>query len=454
MASIRRTLSPVPRPGSRSNGEACSVASPLSKSTSSVQNPLQPSGLSYSYFNSLEYALYRVHNFVLGLFSHRSSRNLDRSKPKVQVWKRTLLHFVVFFWVGVFIGLTPFGSTDFSGRIMPHHQTLFFDMIPSAVKYQSFRARSVPSTDEIHQKNHTFGRERHDIENNTSQEIHQGSKDQMGRMSSETLAVRPVVVDPPLEIRKLLIVVTPTYPRPFQAYYLNRLAQTLKLVSPPLVWIVVEMNSQSAETSEILRKTGLMYRHLVCNKNMSDVRNRNVHQRNVALAHIETHRLDGIVYFADDTNVYTVDLFAQLRQIRRFGAWRLATLSVTYGATFRDGPVCNGSDIIGWKTGEVTRRFHADMSGFAFNSTILWDPKRWHRRTLEPIRQRDTVKEKHMVSVFIEQVVEDESQMEGLMGNCSGIMVWHLPLESSSSSYPPQWFLSRNLEKHLSTGVV
>lgn len=182
-------------------------------------------------------------------------------------------------------------------------------MIPSAVKYNSFSATNVTSADEIPPENHTSIGEMHDNENTTSEE-------KLGRISSETLTVKLVNEDPPLEVRKLLIVVTPTYTRPFQAYYLNRLAQTLKLVPPPLIWIVIEMNAQSAETTEILRKTGLMYRHLVCNKNMTDVRDRNVHQRNVALAHIEMHRLDGIVYFADDANVYSVDLFADLRQIR------------------------------------------------------------------------------------------------------------------------------------------
>lgn len=57
------------------------------------------------------------------------------------------------------------------------------------------------------------------------------------------------------------------------------------------------------------------------------------------------------------------------------------------------GPICNASQVIGWHTeGRAKRfqRFYAEISGFAFNSTILWDPKRWHRPTLEPIRQSDT----------------------------------------------------------------
>lgn len=74
-----------------------------------------------------------------------------------------------------------------------------------------------------------------------------------------------------------------------------------------------------------------------------------------------------------------------------------------------EGPVCNGTQVIGWHTNEKSkrlRRFHVDMSGFAFNSTILWDPKRWHRPTYVPIRQLDTVKEGFQVRVISSHLFE------------------------------------------------
>jgi hypothetical protein len=67
-----------------------------------------------------------------------------------------------------------------------------------------------------------------------------------------------------------------------------------------------------------------------------------------------------------------------------------------------EGPVCEDEKVVGWHTNEKSkrlRRFHVDMSGFAFNSTILWDPRRWKRPTLEPIRQLDTIKEGFQVSL-------------------------------------------------------
>lgn len=80
----------------------------------------------------------------------------------------------------------------------------------------------------------------------------------------------------------------------------------------------------------------------------------------------------------------------------RFGTWPVAMLAQSKSKAILEGPVCNGSQVIGWHTNEKSkqlRRFHVDMSGFAFNSTILWDPKKWHRPTSDPIRQLDNVKE-------------------------------------------------------------
>lgn len=48
--------------------------------------------------------------------------------------------------------------------------------------------------------------------------------------------------------------------------------------------------------------------------------------------------------------------------------------------------------------------------------------------------------------MLIEQVVEDESQMEGLMNDCSRVMVWRIDLEPSHSFYPRKWIAENNLD--------
>ncbi|GMQ03422.1 hypothetical protein CsSME_00049228 [Camellia sinensis var. sinensis] len=422
MASIRRAMSPVPRPGSLVNGEACSVASPLSKSSSCTQNYPPAVGL------------------LLGLFSRRSSRPLERLKPKGQVWRRSLILFFICFVVGVFFGLTPFASINLSVNLMSEHQALSLKVVVPYEKVQLF---------DVVPRNVTPLVDSSAVNDNATLVPHEMKLELQNGTFDDTLVAQSLTQDMNTTFHKLLIIVTPSFARPFQAYYLNRLAHTLKLIPPPLLWIVVEMGSQSPETADILRRNGgVMYRHLVCNKNLTDIKDRAVHQRNVALSHIETHRLDGIVYFADDDNIYSVDLFEQMRQIRRFGTWMVAKLMESNSRALLEGPICNGTQVIGWHTNEVTRsrrflRFHAEMSGFAFNSTILWDPKRWHRPTVEPIRLPDIVNGGFQVSTFIEQVVEDESQMECLPQNCSRIMVWHLHIESSYP-YPLEWFMKNN----------
>ncbi|KAF8107913.1 hypothetical protein N665_0116s0118 [Sinapis alba] len=384
MASIRRTLSPLYHDRPYDNGAAPFSPSPSQKGTSK--------------HNSSQLLSY------LTKLSTATDPKTSRRGP----WRRPLYQFLAFFLIGFLLGMTPYGQID---DVNGTDRSAFEIKPPNNVKREEVGVDGV-SFVEIGKK-----KEKEDFD----------------------------FVVP----RKLVIVVTPTYNRAMQAYYLNRVAQTLRLVEPPVLWIVVEGNAASFETSEILRKTGVMYRHLVCKRNMTSIKDRGVHQRNTALEHIELHKLDGIVYFADDDNVYSLELFQSLRQIRRFGTWPVAMLAPSKNKAILEGPVCNGSQVIGWHTNEKSkrlRRFHVDMSGFAFNSTILWDPKRWKRPFPHPTRQLDTVKEGFQETTFIEQVVADESDMEGVPPACSRILNWHLHLDARDVPYPQGWVIQKNLE--------
>ncbi|XP_031503153.1 probable beta-1,4-xylosyltransferase IRX9H [Nymphaea colorata] len=420
MASFRRPTSLLPRDAVAQNGEETLHVLPSQKLSGAQASP--PSGGIAAVLLSLS----RIFCFAIGFCLQRSNRSLERTKSKGLSWKRAFFHFLLCFICGLLIGFTPFVTVDFSSNLELEHQTLPLDYpIRDSAQVENLTASIVSKNDTV------------DLERKLSQEIKDGS--------AETV-ISEVNVD---EGRKLLIVVTPTYNRAFQAYYLNRLAHTLRLVPPPLLWIVVEASAQSPETANLLRKTGVMYRHLFADKNNTSVNDRGVHQRNVALAHIEKHRLDGIVYLADDDNMYSKDLFQQMRNISRFGAWPVAMLMKSKNEAVLEGPVCRGKQVIGWHTSlrsKNIRRFHVDMSGFAFNSTILWDPKRWKRPTVEPIRQLDAAKEGLKESSFIEQVVEDESQMEGVLDGCSRIMAWNLHLEAPELPFPRGWTMRKYLD--------
>uniref|UniRef100_A0A453ECA5 Glycosyltransferases n=2 Tax=Aegilops tauschii subsp. strangulata TaxID=200361 RepID=A0A453ECA5_AEGTS len=63
----------------------------------------------------------------------------------------------------------------------------------------------------------------------------------------------------------LLLIVTVTRPDEdgmLQEASLTRLGHTLRLVPPPLLWIVVGAENRSASTVQVLRGTGVMFRHL------------------------------------------------------------------------------------------------------------------------------------------------------------------------------------------------
>nr|AJF38259.1 glycosyltransferase family 43 IRX9-like protein [Asparagus officinalis] len=430
MPSFRRTMSPLQRDGGAvQNGETAFDISPP---------PKLPQNRTYLAIGRLLNSLLNSLDFPGALFSRSYRPAAERSKPKGLHMKRSFFHYCLCFMLGIFVSFTPFFSVDVSKNL--------------ASRQHAFSFEDTAVIDNAKQKISSVEKEILFIEKSLS--IENGSlemKTEALDASNVTLSAyaTPTSQHAGLVPQQQLIIVTPTYERPFQAYYLNRMAHTLKVVPPPLLWIVVEMSSQLTETAKILREAGVMYRHLVCKENVTSIGNREAHQRNVALSHIEKHQLDGIVHFADDDRMYSVELFGQMRQIRRFGAWPVATLSESKNKVLLEGPVCNGSQVIGWHTNQrskLSQRFHLDMSGFAFNSTVLWDIKRWHRPTLEPIRQRHSSSEGFQATTFIEQLVEDESQMEGLLSNCSKILVWHLHLEAPELLNPEGWSIQKNLE--------
>lgn len=256
MASIRRTLSPYHNNQDRSHHQNGGGGNTY-KLNSTTTTTRFPSPLST--FN----------------------RFIDKPRKPPTTWRNLLFTCLLFFLLGFLLGLAP----PFNHH---HHQ----DYVIRNPDFSSFEVKRPPILDV--KENIIIDKLELSLENKQNVKY---------RFDYD-------------HRNKLLILITPTYNRPLQAFYLNRLAQLLRLVPPPLLWIVVEINLASTETADILRGMGIMYRHLVCAKNLTNLKDRGVHQRNTALEHIKHHKLDGIVYFADDDNVYSLQLFDTLRDIR------------------------------------------------------------------------------------------------------------------------------------------
>ncbi|KAF0920761.1 hypothetical protein E2562_036844 [Oryza meyeriana var. granulata] len=183
----------------------------------------------------------------------------ERSKKRLQLWSRAVVHFSLCFAIGIFGALLPLAATG------------------------------APSIDIIR------------------------------------ASFRPTVAAaPPLPDIDLLLIVTVTRPDDnddgmSQEASLTRLGHTLRLVPPPLLWIVVgaENRTATARAVHALRGTGLMFRHLTyAAENFTGPGDEIEYQRNVALSHIQLHRLPGVVHFAGASSVYDLRFFQQLKRTR------------------------------------------------------------------------------------------------------------------------------------------
>ncbi|MQM16812.1 hypothetical protein Taro_049774 [Colocasia esculenta] len=115
---------------------------------------------------------------------------------------------------------------------------------------------------------------------------------------------------------------------------------------------------------------------------------------------------------------------------RVFGAWPVASVSANRKRVALEGPICSSSRLLGWhvpKDDAAGVNPRIDVSGFAFNSSILWDPERWGRPTSLPDISQDSFK-------FVQEVVlEDESKLKGMpTPDCSRVLMWrlHMPRRS------------------------
>ncbi|KAL2924226.1 putative beta-1 4-xylosyltransferase IRX9 [Bienertia sinuspersici] len=329
----------------------------------------------------------------------------ERSKKRVHLWKKAICHFLLCFVMGFFTGFAPTGKPPFmtfmSSEVTRYNQSIEIAPRPMVSANSGSNDSSVSN------------RSLSETSNSTAEEVNSLEESQINNLYP----------------RRQIIVITPTSDKnPLRGVLLNRMANTLKLVPPPLLWIVVESQLESSDVSDILRKTGVMYRHLVFKENFTDHRVEMDYQRNFALKHIEQHRLSGIVHFAALSNVYDLNFFDEIRAIEAFGSWPLAKLSTKRKKMIIEGPVCQSSQVVGWHLKNLNTEVEElgiHISSFGFNSSILWDPERWGRLPAAEATKQNSLK-------FVKQAVtEDESKVKGVPSeDCSKVNLWQLHLSS------------------------
>ena len=129
----------------------------------------------------------------------------------------------------------------------------------------------------------------------------------------------------------MIYLITPTYPRHTQKADMTRLLYTLMHVRN-LHWIIIEdADNQTKLISDFIKNripSSIVTSHLVQKTPTFDklgdddpnwLKPRGVQQRNVAIQHLTEqfkHDQNGLVYFMDDDNTYTIEVFNEIRKIK------------------------------------------------------------------------------------------------------------------------------------------
>ncbi|XP_069982857.1 galactosylgalactosylxylosylprotein 3-beta-glucuronosyltransferase I [Penaeus vannamei] len=235
-----------------------------------------------------------------------------------------------------------------------------------------------------------------------------------------------------------IYVITPTYARPHQKAELTRL-KSVFLHIPALHWIVIEDAEAKTElVTRFLETSGLEYTHLhqatppawkLKEKDPSWYKPRGVLQRNAGIEWLrKTFASDknakGVVYFADDDNTYSIELFKEMRDTSTVSVWPVALVGGVMVERPHVSPARDpkGShNVIGWLTGwRPERPFATDMAGFAVNMSLLL------RR--ENVYFSLDSQRGHLESDFLAKIIT-MAQLEPKAELCTKVYVWHTRTE-------------------------
>ncbi|XP_022095710.1 galactosylgalactosylxylosylprotein 3-beta-glucuronosyltransferase 3-like [Acanthaster planci] len=231
--------------------------------------------------------------------------------------------------------------------------------------------------------------------------------------------------------------VTPTHTRPVQKAELTRIAQTFLHVRN-FHWIVVEdSNTKTSLVTTFLRKSGMKYTHLNCRtpephrlgeNDPNWLKPRGVEQRNTAiewlLEKVDVDKNPGVVYFADDDNTYSLQIFEEMRYTQRVSMWPVGLVG---GQMYESPRVDRNGKVTGWNVGwQPQRPFPMDMAGFAINLRLL---KAKPLARFSPKAKRGYLESSLLVSLVTMDDLEPKASL------CTRIYVWHTRTEKPKLKY-------------------
>ncbi|XP_053545385.1 galactosylgalactosylxylosylprotein 3-beta-glucuronosyltransferase 1-like [Bombina bombina] len=228
--------------------------------------------------------------------------------------------------------------------------------------------------------------------------------------SADKVASRPLPI---------IFVITPTYTRIVQKAELTRMANTLRHV-PALHWIVVEdSKNKTPLVTNFLRTSKVQYTQLCVMTPKGVKKARGTLQRNIGLSWLrETFYPDeapeGVVYFGDDDNTYSLEVFEEMRYTKKVSVWPVAFVG---GLRFESLKLDTAGKVKGFAVKYASlRRFAIDMAGFAINLKLILEKPRAMFRL--------DVKGGYQETSLLESLV-NINDLEPKAKNCTKVLVWH-----------------------------
>ncbi|XP_065560007.1 galactosylgalactosylxylosylprotein 3-beta-glucuronosyltransferase P-like isoform X2 [Artemia franciscana] len=226
------------------------------------------------------------------------------------------------------------------------------------------------------------------------------------------------------DLSPTVYVITPTFRRPEQIPELTRLGQTLRQVKN-LHWIVAEdAQVLTPVVRTTVEKMGIPYTLLVAPMPDEYIskpghKPRGVSNRNAALQWLRSNNItEGVIYFADDDNSYDLELFEEIRKVKKVGMWPVG-LVTKFGLS---SPVVKNGKIVGFYDGWIgNRKFPVDMASFGVNLSYL---SKFPNISM-PFSPG------YEETGFLRALNITKDDIEPLAENCTKILVWHTQTKKS-----------------------
>ncbi|XP_065567304.1 galactosylgalactosylxylosylprotein 3-beta-glucuronosyltransferase S-like [Artemia franciscana] len=160
-----------------------------------------------------------------------------------------------------------------------------------------------------------------------------------------------------------------------------------------------------------------------------------VSNRMAALEWLRSNNITrGVIYFADDDNTYDLELFEEIRKVKKVGMWPVGLVS-HFGL---NSPIVKNGKVVGFYVGWIgDRTFPVDMASFGVNLRYLTKFANIQMPFLSGYEE----------TVFLAGLNITNDDIEPLADNCTKILVWHT---QAIKSHPAEKIEGR---KHYGTNI-